>query len=93
MSVTADQIRAHEYATNGPSPVAEGVEFGSPVLVVYTNYRGETTLRKILPKRIWFGSTEWHPMGGWLLEAYDYDKQADRTFAMKDIRAWFAEGE
>lgn len=54
----------------------------------YKNYRGEVAERKILPKQIYFGSTEWHPEEQWLLEAYDLDKEANRTFALKDIQEW-----
>lgn len=59
--------------------------------IVYTNYRGETRLRKIFPEKIWFGKTKWHPEEQWLLDACDVEKQASRTFALKDIRAWFTE--
>ena len=61
------------------------------VNIVYTNYRGETRLRQIIPKRIWFGCTEWHSEEQWLLDAYDVNKQCGRSFALKDIRAWFPE--
>lgn len=37
------------------------------VNIFYTNYRGETLVRKIIPKKIWFGKTEWHPEEQWLL--------------------------
>ena len=60
-----------------------------PVTIVYTNYRGETAVRKILPKTLFFGSTEYHPEPQWLLTAQDLEKNAERTFAVKDIRAWF----
>ena len=59
------------------------------VSLVYTNYRGETAVRQVLPKRIWFGKTDWHPEEQWLLDAFDIEKQADRSFAIKDIRCWF----
>ena len=59
------------------------------VTIVYTNYRGETSIRKIVPKNMWFGSTDWHPGSQWLLDAYDIEKDADRSFAIKDIRSWF----
>lgn len=59
------------------------------VKLLYTNYRGETNIRTIIPKKIWFGGTDWHPEEQWLLDAYDIDKKADRTFAMKDIKTWF----
>ncbi len=60
----------------------------SSVKIVYTNYKGETDMRKIIPKEIVFGSNQWHKEDQWLLLAYDLDKKADRNFAMKDIRAW-----
>ena len=65
-----------------------GHEPNSVVLIRYTNYRGETALRRIVPRAIRFASTEWHPGEQWLLDAYDLDKGADRSFAMKDILEW-----
>ena len=58
---------------------------GQPVTLTYTNWRGETAERTITPKRIWFGSTDWHPEPQWLLTAFDAEKQADRDFALKDF--------
>ena len=58
------------------------------VSMVYTNYRGETATRFIRPIEIFFGSTEWHPERQWLLRAFDFEKQAERSFAMKEIRSW-----
>ncbi len=54
--------------------------------ISYTNYRGETAERSILPQRVWFGSTDWHPEPQWLLDAIDVDKCAERSFALRDIR-------
>ena len=59
------------------------------VTILYTNYRGETALRRVHPKRIWFGGTDWHPEPQWLMDAEDTERGVERTFAMKDIRAWF----
>ena len=59
------------------------------VVIRYTNHRGETDNRRIVPKQIRFISTGWHPREQWILEAYDLDKQADRSFAMADIQAWW----
>ena len=56
------------------------------VAILYTNRQWETTVRHILPKKVRFGSTERHPQEWWMLDAYDTDKQADRSFAMKDIK-------
>lgn len=61
------------------------------VRILYTNYRGETSLRTIIPIKIWYGSTNWHPDPQWLLDARDIEKRADRSFALKDIKAWFLE--
>lgn len=58
------------------------------VQFTYTNHRGETSLRKILPIRLWFGSTAWHPDPQWLLEGFDLDKQATRDFAMEGVKDW-----
>ena len=59
--------------------------------MVYTNYKGKTAVRKVLPKEIYFGHTDWHPEDQWLMTAYDIGKKDDRTFAIKDIKAWFTE--
>jgi hypothetical protein len=61
------------------APVAEPLEIG------YTNYRGEWSMRRIQPVRLWVGSTDWHPEPGLLLEALDLDKNETRHFAVKDF--------
>ncbi len=61
---------------------------GEPVQVAYTNWRGEATTPTIFPMRIFWGSNEWHPEPGWLIEALDIGKQALRTFAPGKISAW-----
>ncbi len=58
------------------------------VEIVYTNWKGVTGIRHIIPKDIFFGATEWHKEEQWLLNAFDVDKQADRAFALKDIKSW-----
>ena len=57
------------------------------VEIRYTNYRGAKASRYILPQRLWFGSTEWHPEPQWLLDAEGREK-GPRTFAVKDISGW-----
>lgn len=61
---------------------------GNLVVIDYTNHRGVRATRVILPARIRFGSSPFHPGIQWLLEAYDLEKMEDRTFAMKDIHSW-----
>lgn len=58
------------------------------IRIIYTNYRNETNIREIIPLKIWFGHNEWHKDDQWILDAFDIDKNADRSFAMKDIRYW-----
>lgn len=55
------------------------------VTVKYRNHRDEESYRRILPIRIWFGMTEWHTERQWLMDVYDQDKHASRTFAMRDV--------
>jgi hypothetical protein len=71
------------------SNVMQEKETTQEITIVYTNWKGETSIRRILPKQISFGSNEWHPTPQWLLEAYDLDKKDIRNFALKDIRTWF----
>lgn len=52
----------------------------------YTNYRGELSIRRIVPLRLWFGSNQWHTEPQWLLDGFDLDKQEERTFALKDLQ-------
>jgi hypothetical protein len=58
------------------------------VKIVYTNYKGITAERCIVPISVEFGSSPWHPEPQWLLKAMDMDKQQERSFAIKDIRSW-----
>jgi hypothetical protein len=58
---------------------------GDPVTLTYTNWRGETAQRTIVPQRVWFGLTDWHPEPQWLLTALDAEKGAERDFALKDF--------
>jgi len=58
------------------------------VTIDYTNYRGERSKRRVCPSTIFFGSNEWHPEPQWLLEAWDFEKEAFRNFAVRDIHEW-----
>jgi hypothetical protein len=57
----------------------------SVVQIEYTNWRGEFGVRRIQPRSIRFGVSEWHKEPQWLLLAWDIDKKEDREFAFKDI--------
>jgi hypothetical protein len=58
------------------------------VIIDYTNYRGERSLRTVIPVSIDFSSNQWHTEPQWLLTAVDVDKCELRIFAMKDIHSW-----
>lgn len=59
-----------------------------PTLIDYVNWKGEREPRNIIPRRIFFGSNEWHKESQYLLEAWDMDKEAMRTFALSGIIKW-----
>ena len=64
------------------------MEENKKVKILYTNWKGETKYRNIIPKSIEFKSTEWHKQEQWIMNALDVDKNADRAFAIKDIKEW-----
>lgn len=51
--------------------------------VVYKNHRGEISERLISLDALFFGTTRWHPEPQWFLRAWDFDKKAQRDFAMR----------
>jgi hypothetical protein len=68
-------------------PVADEstVTSGPAIRFVYQNYAGKIAVRNAVPVRMTFGSNEWHKQRQWLMEAFDLDHGAMRTFAVKDI--------
>ena len=57
-----------------------------PITVLYINYRGETAVRRFLPREVYFGTTPHHTEPQWLVHGYDLDKQLPRTYALRDMR-------
>lgn len=55
---------------------------------VYRNCKGEVSERTVVPGSVRFGSTEYHPATQWLMDTWDCDRKAVRTFAMRDILRW-----
>lgn len=64
------------------------IENERAIKITYNNHEGVTTIRTIIPRKIWYGSTEWHSEPQWLLEAYDTNKKQSRNFAVRDIKRW-----
>ena len=58
------------------------------ITITYTNWRGETGERRVVPERIYFGATVYHPTPQWLMSALDVEKNAQRDFACADIAKW-----
>jgi predicted DNA-binding transcriptional regulator YafY len=70
-----------------PAAVAE-LRARKEVVIDYTNYRGERSMRRIRPTNLVWDSNEWHPVEQWLLIAWDLDKDASRAFAVSGIHSW-----
>lgn len=62
-----------------------GIALGRVITIQYINHRKQHQARRIVPEYLWWGSTQWHPAEGWLLHAWDIDKQAYRDFAWTGI--------
>lgn len=77
-----DEYRHHD----APAADVAGRPDAPCTIVEYTNYRGETARRTIIPIKLWWGSTEWHPEDQWMLTAWDIEKGARRDFAWQDMR-------
>ena len=75
-------------STKERSPAETSLDLRKAVNIIYTNYRGETARREIIPQRVWFGATKWHPEEQWLLDAFDVEKESPRSFALRDIRSY-----
>lgn len=56
-----------------------------PLTIVYTNWRGETEERTIIPIQHWYGTTEWHPAPQWMIKAFDVQLGMVRDFAWAGI--------
>jgi predicted DNA-binding transcriptional regulator YafY len=65
-----------------------GPDLSTMVCIDYVNHRGERALRRIIPQRVYFGVVTWHSGPQWILDAWDCDKAAVRSFALHDIQQW-----
>jgi predicted DNA-binding transcriptional regulator YafY len=54
----------------------------------YNNWKGKSSSRHVIPGRIFYGSTPYHPEPQWLMECWDLAKKETRTFSLKDISSW-----
>lgn len=83
-SVAADQSAA----ANSPANPSEG-----ELIFWYKNHRGEEGYRRVRPLMFYFGSTEWHPGPQMLMRAFDLEKDAERDFAVADMKGFVGSSE
>lgn len=69
-----------------PAEVKLRIEMYPSIRVQYTNYKGITAIRSIIPLFPWYGRSKWHSEKQWFLQVIDVDKKEVRDFAMKDIK-------
>lgn len=60
--------------------------------VKYKNWQGKVGIRTIVPARVYYGHTDYHKEDQWLMEVFDIDKDAPRTYALMDILDFIKEG-
>lgn len=58
---------------------------GEAISFVYTNHRGHTRTRIVVPIQIRYASTPEHPTPVWLLDAYCLDKNSKRSFELSKL--------
>jgi hypothetical protein len=81
-----DNLQEDESIRLLPGPLhLIGVEVG----FTYKNWKGETAERRAMITSLTWGKNEWHPTPQLLLEGYDLDKKAVRTFAAQGISNLF----
>lgn len=63
------------------------------VIIRFVNWRHRELEHRIVPKRIFYGSSDYrcssdHAKKQWLMEAFNLEKKADRTYVMSRIISW-----
>ena len=73
--------------TAGPTEEIMQFNAGEQTTFVYTNHRGETGTRTVIPQVVyWASRDDWHGDGpGWLVRAWDCDRQDFRNFRLDRI--------
>ena len=57
----------------------------NPISFRYKNWKGETSIRNVIPIEMWYGNSDFHKGNQWFMKAFDTTKQDSRDFAMLDI--------
>lgn len=53
---------------------------------LYTNYKGETAKRRLVPVNIFYGTSEFHEGEQWFIRGWCLDRQAFRDFALSGFK-------
>lgn len=53
--------------------------------IEYTNWKGTTRKRSIIPLELEYGKTKFHPEEQWLVKAVDCEDRQIKFFALKDM--------
>lgn len=56
--------------------------------IKYTNYRGETQERCVVPLELFYGETQWHKGEQWFVRAFCLRNQDVRCFPFAGIKEW-----
>lgn len=59
-----------------------------PVRITYTNHRGATEVREVVPAFWWYGTSSYHGGEQYFMQAYCKSRKAFRDFAFKDNKSW-----
>jgi hypothetical protein len=58
---------------------------GKAITFIYENHKQQIKSRRVVPLRLYWGTTEHYPEPGWLLEGFDMDIREIRTFVFTQI--------
>lgn len=58
---------------------------GDTLEFTYTNYKGETSVRRCVVNGWLYGSNKWHTENQFLLNGFDLDKGQNRSYAINDM--------
>jgi len=75
-------IECDNACRKAPTPPAATSDGGEALTFGYTNWRGEYSIRRARPIRVYFGNSDWHEGFQWFLRAFDLDKNGERDFAL-----------
>lgn len=83
-----DKEQDPDAAVIHPSHETVGFETAKVVYILYTNHAGITADRRIIIKGVTWKNTPWHPEKQYIIDAWDCDKDAERSFALKSVHSW-----